>query len=407
MRILLHDYAGHQFPLELSRALARRGHIVRHLYAASIHTPRGQLTLRADEDETISIDGIELNRVISKYRFVQRFLLESKYGTLLVSECQRFQPEVVLSANTPSLSQVQMARWCRSRGVRLVSWIQDCYGLAAYRILSKKLPGVGHLVGKYMMALDRESALASHAVVAITDDFIPYFERNGIPKSRLHVIQNWAPLESLTLAPKDNDWAAAHHLDPERVRFLYSGTLAIKHDTHLLVQLGAQLQEWGNGELVVVSEGPAIESVKRRAAELGLTSVRCLPFQPFEQMSSVLGCADVLVSILNRDAGVYCVPSKVLSYMCAGRAQLVAMPLENLAARIVQQNGIGAVSRPEQASQFLENARALFVDQDRRNACGTAARAYAEAHFDLDEICSRFENVLGVGKELGQFAAVR
>ena len=299
-----------------------------------------------------------------------------------------------MSANTPSLCQVRLARWCRSRRVRLVSWIQDCYGLAAYRILSKKLPGVGHLAGRYMMALDRESALASDAVVVITDDFVPYFERNGVSKSRIHVIQNWAPLESLPLAKKSNQWATLHGLSPDRVRFLYSGTLSIRHDADLLVQLGVKLQEWGNGELVVVSEGPAIDAVRQRAAELGLRSVHCFPFQPFEQMSSVLGSADVLVSILDRDAGVYCVPSKVLSYMCAGRAQLVAMPSENLAARIVQRHGIGAVSRPEQAAQFLENAHALFLDEERRNACGAAARAFAEAHFDLDEICNRFERIL-------------
>jgi len=406
MRILLHDYAGHPFQVELSRALAGRGHDVRHLYSASIQTPRGQLIRRPDDAETFSIAGIELKRVISKYRFVQRFQLESKYGKLLVDECKRFDPDVVMSANTPSLVQVQLARWCRARDVRLVSWIQDCYGLAAYRILSRKLPGLGHAVGRYMMALDRESALASDAVIVVTDDFIPYFERNRVSKSRLHVIQNWAPLELLPLAAKNNDWAIAHQLDPAKVRFLYSGTLSVRHDADLLVQLGVRLQEWGNGELVVVSEGPAIEAVKKRAEELGLDSVRCFPFQPFEQMSLVLGCADVLVSILDRDAGVYCVPSKVLSYMCAGRAQLVAMPLENLAARIVQQNGIGAVSRPEHVSHFLENAHALFLDKDRRNACGKAARAFAETHFRLDEICSRFERILGVGKESTQFAAV-
>ena len=151
MRILLHDYAGHPFQVELSRALAQRGHDVRHLYSASIQTPRGQLTRLPDDAATFSIDGIRLASTISKYRFFQRFA-ESKYGKLLVKECERFGPDVVMSANTPSLCQVQLARWCRSRRVRLVSWIQDCYGLAAYRILSKKLPGIGHLAGRYMMA---------------------------------------------------------------------------------------------------------------------------------------------------------------------------------------------------------------------------------------------------------------
>lgn len=399
MKIVVHDYAGHPFQVELSRALAERGHEVLHLYSASTQTPRGRLARQPDDAETLTIEGIELRRVISKYRFFQRFQLESTYGKLLVARCERFQPDVAISANTPSLSQVRLAKWCRSRGVRLVSWIQDCYGLAAHRILSKKLPVVGHLVGRYMMALDRQSALASDAVVVITDDFIPYFKRNGVAADRIHVIQNWAPLESLPLSSKNNEWAASHHLDSKRVRFLYSGTLSIRHDADLLVQLAARLQEWGNGELVVVSEGAAVESMKARAADLNLTSIRFFPYQPFEQLSDVLGCADVLVSILDRDAGVYCVPSKVLTYMCAGRAQLVAMPVENLAARIVGRNGIGSVSRPDNVSHFLENARDLFADRDRRIFCGERARAFAEKHFRRDEICDRFEEIFVADKD--------
>jgi colanic acid biosynthesis glycosyl transferase WcaI len=406
MKILVHDYAGHPFQVELSRALAERGHEVLHLYSASTQTPRGKLSPQPDDADTFSIQGIDLKQVISKYRFFQRFQLESKYGKLLVDQCERFQPDVALSANTPSLSQVQLARWCRSRGVRLVSWIQDCYGLAAYRILSRKFPVAGHMVGKYMMALDRESALASDAVVVISEDFIPYFERNGVASSRLHVIQNWAPLESLPVESKNNGWANSHQLDPHRVRFLYSGTLSIRHDADLLVQLGSKLHEWGNCELVVVSEGPSVDAMKRRVAELDLSCLRFFPYQPFEQLSQVLGSADVLVSILDRDAGVYCVPSKVLTYMCAGRSQLVAMPMENLAARIVQRNGIGCVSLPDNLSHFLENARALLDNKDRRISYGNAARAFAEKHFRLDDICDRFEDIFVAGKDLNKLEPV-
>ena len=64
----------------------------------------------------------------------------------------------MLSANTPSIPEIRLARWCQRRGVRLVSWIQDIYGLAAYRLLSRKLPVVGHAVGQYFIALDKWSA---------------------------------------------------------------------------------------------------------------------------------------------------------------------------------------------------------------------------------------------------------
>ena len=56
------------------------------------------------------------------------------------------------------------------------------YGVAAYRILKKKLPGLGHLIGRYFMSLDRRSARLSDHVVVITEDFEPAFERMGVPR---------------------------------------------------------------------------------------------------------------------------------------------------------------------------------------------------------------------------------
>ena len=65
---------------------------------------------------------------------------------------------------------------------------------------------------------------------------------------------------------------------------------------------------------------------KRPAKACG--SLRCLGFQPFEVLPDVLGSADVLVAILEPDAGVFSVPSKVLSYFCAGRPVLLAVPVK-------------------------------------------------------------------------------
>jgi len=42
MRLLIHDYAGHPFQVQLSRELARRNHEVLHLYAGYNVTPHGK-----------------------------------------------------------------------------------------------------------------------------------------------------------------------------------------------------------------------------------------------------------------------------------------------------------------------------------------------------------------------------
>ena len=109
----------------------------------------------------------------------------------------------------------------------------------------------------------------------------------------------------------------------------------------------------------------------------------------------MLGSADVLVSLLDADAGAFCVPSKVLSYMCAGRAVLGAMPLENLAARVVIDQNAGRVVEPDDVAGFRTAAIELLDSPQLRADCGAAARRYAEANFDVDRIADRMERLLG------------
>jgi glycosyltransferase involved in cell wall biosynthesis len=392
MRIIVHDYAGHPFQVQLTRELAARGHDVLHLYCGSTHTPQAELR-RRENDPAFEIRGISLSQRIPKTSFVRRLRLEMQYGPALLAECEKFRPDVVISANTPSIPQVRLARWCAKNNVRLVSWIQDIYGLAAYRLLGRKLPIVGHLAGRYFIALDKTSARLSDAIVVIADDFADVLTKWGIDRGRIHTIQNWAPLEDMPMRPRDNAWSRRQKITGG-VRFVYSGTLAMKHNPALLLELARMLDLNSSGELIVVSEGAGVEWLAEEAAREEIGSLRCLGFQPFEELPDVLGSADVLVAILEADAGVFSVPSKVLSYLCAGRPVLLAVPKENLAAKIVVECGAGPVVEPADIRGFCAEAQHLIDSPKLREQYGPAARQYAETHFDIHRIGDEFEAIL-------------
>lgn len=55
LRILVHDFAGHPFQIDLSRALARRGHVVRHVYCESYTSGKGDL---AAEEPNLSVVAV-------------------------------------------------------------------------------------------------------------------------------------------------------------------------------------------------------------------------------------------------------------------------------------------------------------------------------------------------------------
>lgn len=388
MRLLVHDFAGHPFQVQLSRSLARRGHTVLHVYCASLDTtPQATLTVHPDDPEGFEVRAISLDRPINKQAFVDRWRQEHAYGRLVAEVARAFAPDAILSANTPLDAQARLQATARQIGARFVFWVQDLIGLAAERLLREKVPVVGGLVGSYYARMEQRLLAASDALVLITDDFreaVPAIARHPAA----HVIPNWAPLEEVPLRPRDNGWADAQHLSPG-LRFVYSGTLGMKHNPALLLGLA---QRFPDTEVVVVSQGAGQDWLRERS---GASPNLCLlPFQPFDVLPEVLGAADVLVAVLEPNAGVFSVPSKVLTYLCAGRPILLAVPPENLAARIVSEHEAGLVVPPTDTAAFLDAADALVADGSRRERLGTNARSYAEWHFDIAAITDLFEPIL-------------
>jgi glycosyltransferase involved in cell wall biosynthesis len=144
---------------------------------------------------------------------------------------------------------------------------------------------------------------------------------------------------------------------------------------------------------VVISEGPGADYLRTCKDREKLTQLEILPFQPFGDMPDMLAAADVLVAVLEADAGVFSVPSKVLSYHCAGRPILAAIPSLNLAARIIGKVGSGCCVEPGDLKGFIEGAATLRADARLREQQAAAARRYAEAHFDIRAIGDQFEQV--------------
>ena len=387
MRVVVHDYAGHPFQVELSRALARRGHEVLHLFSASITTPRGTLTKRPEDPESFSVEAIALSEQIPREDLVTRWRLEARHGHRVVERLERFRPDVVISANTPLEAQTRIARHCARRQIRFVYWVQDLIGEATKRLLPAQVRAIARPVASYYQFLERRLLWSADYVVVISADFLPFVPAHA------EVIENWAPIERLPVLPKANEWSRKHGLE-STTNLLYSGTLGMKHDPEFLLEVADTIRPVENARLVVVSEGASAEWLHAQATERSLPDVLVLPFQPFEDLAAMLASADILVGVLGRDAGVFSVPSKVLTYLCAQRPLFLAVPAENLAARIVTAAGAGVTVEPDDHETTRTALLDLVNNPETRAEMGLRARAYAERTFEIESVTDRFEPIL-------------
>lgn len=394
MRIVVHDYPGHAFPVQLSRELARRDHKVLHLYFEEFQSPKGPLRPKPEDPASLRIKPISLGEPFQKYSFVKRWLQEQTYGSKLVAEVEEFRPNVIIGGNAPLDPQAKLQAYARREKVGFAFWLQDVYGVAIDKILRNKLgEWLGGMVGNYYMKLERKLWRQSDQIVLITEDFKPLLRKEGIPDHGMPVIENWASLADLPPGNRDNAWRKQHGLDGKFV-FLYSGTLGLKHNPSLLVALATAFREDPNIAIVVVTEGIGRDWLAERRAAENLDNLILLPFQSYEVLPDVIATGDVLVVLLEPDAGVYSVPSKTLTYLCAKRPILGGIPTNNLAARMISRNHAGIVVDPSDLSGFVNGAHTLIESPEIRGQMADAAREYAEKTFDIVAIADRFEAVL-------------
>ena len=397
MKIIVHDFGGHAFTATLSRELARRGHEVAHCFSGSFLTPQGSNRTLDGDPQGLTFHPIVLDQPIDKTSLRRRHQGELEHGRRMVELVRQFRPDAILSGNGPLDVQRMLLVEAHRQHSRFTFWVQDLIGQASVRLLKRKIPVVGGVIGNHFRRLEQKLLAKSDEVVVISEDFRPHLP--PIAQTRAHVIENWGVLDDLPMLSRKNAWRMEQNL-PEGPIFLYSGTLGMKHNPELLVRMAQALDDQPGAAVVVVSGGAALDFLAARKAELGLTNLITLPLQPFERLPELLATADILMAILEPDAGVFSVPSKVLSYLCAGRPMLLAIPPQNLAARTVLSAGAGLAASPDAPAEFVEAGLLLARDADMRERLGAAGRAYAEATFDVRQIADRFEPIL-----LGRAAA--
>ncbi len=396
MRILLHDFAGHPFQVQLSRELARRGHTVRHQYLDDDQTPKGLMAPLPGDAAGLDFEGLRLRRRLNKASYVERFRQDLEYGRLAREAAGRFAPDVYISANMPLDSLRLIQGGLRDAGAHFVFWQQDFYSLALTKILPKKLSLPGHAVAAYYRRMEARIARAADSIVCISDDFLDQLMAWGVDVAKCTTIENWAALDEITpVRGRPTTWQREQGLADRRL-VLYTGTLGLKHNPEALWRTAERLKEspaTADVTVVVCSEGVGAEWLRERAAARPDVPLRLLSFQPYERFAEVLGSAHLVAALLEPDAGVFSVPSKVLSYLAAGRAVLLAAPSVNLAARTVAREGAGEVVDPADAEAFATTALRLLGDDAALEAMGEHGRRYAETTFDIGGIADRFERL--------------
>jgi colanic acid biosynthesis glycosyl transferase WcaI len=396
MVVIVHDFSGHPFQAELSRKLAGRGHTVEHVSAEQYVSGKGHLEHQDDDPQSLTFSSITLDLPFKKYAPLARLRWERAYAREWIKQLRTSPAQVVVACNLPLITLFLFSRHAKRRNLPWVFWHQDVYSFAMADELRRKLPRpLAWLGGKVLVGLEARCARRAAHVVAIGDAFEDVYRDWNVPSSHVSVIPNWAPLDKIFPVERDNPRTADLFDADVELRLVYAGTLGRKHNPRLLIDVLTTVRSNGiEAALAVVSEGEAADDLVAIARDESLP-VRVLPFQPAADLPNVLGSADVLVALLEPDATKFSIPSKVLSYMAAGRPILGLMPADNPAALDIRDSG-GFVADPTDVGAKAGAGWLAELSGDRTTQAdiGHRTRQTAERKFDVDKVAEQFEQIL-------------
>jgi len=312
---------------------------------------------------------------------------------LLIDRADR-EREVLFVSNPPILPA---AMWlvCKVRGWGYTYIVYDLYPDFAVETGYFEQGGV---VDTVWSALTRAALRgATHVVTLgpVMRDRVVQVGGPGLDDEKVEIIHNWEDESFVEPVHKSDNWFSEEQGLVEEFTVLYSGNIGENHDLETVVR-AAQAFDDEPVTFLIIGEGDAKDSTVELAERLGVrgSTVRFLPYQPFEDLPYTLTSGDVSVVTVEEGMEGVCVSSKLYTALAAGEPVLVVSQSRDDEARIVQNHDAG-IQVPqggvEEAVAGIDRWRSNpeLVDEHGRNA-----RQAFEQHFTKDRAIEQYYELL-------------
>jgi colanic acid biosynthesis glycosyl transferase WcaI len=304
--------------------------------------------------------------------------------------------DVVLGISPPL--QAGFAAWAiaKSRGIPFILQIKDLVpDLAVSLGMLRNRAAIG-----CARALEHFLYRRADGILVICDGFREHVLRAGVPGERISVIPDWVDTRFIHPHAPGGEFRRAHGLDRDFV-VLHIGNMGTKQKLDIALEAAAHLRAVPGLTICLAGDGadrPRLESLARSR---GLPNVRFLPLAPRADLPAMLAGADLL--LLSQSAAVSdsVIPSKLLTYLAAGRPIVAAAHRHSQAAQTIERSGGGVVVPPEDAASLAEAILRLSDDSGERARFARRGRAFAEEHFAGQRVLARLERVLSAAAERG------
>ena len=231
--------------------------------------------------------------------------------------------DVVVALTSPPLISFLASLFVKLRGGRFCFWVMDLNPDEA--IAAGWLRQEAALARLFQWMLRRSFMNADRTIVL--DRFMK--ERllaKGANPETVAVVPPWSHDDAVTYSADGREAFRKQHGLIDKLVVMYSGNHSPCHPLDTLMKAARELKTRDDIIFCFVGGGSEQTKVRDFVARHGLDNVRCLPYQPLDQLSGSLSAADVHVVVMGEAFVGIVHPCKVYNIMSVGAPILYIGP---------------------------------------------------------------------------------
>lgn len=274
----------------------------------------------------------------------------------------------------------------RIKGIPVLLWVQDVWPDSLAAIGITRSPVLLRLVGLVVRFIYR----GCDRILIQSRAFKENVRRYAGPEVPVNYLPNW--YEPMYAAGLNGPVAPEIERFSSTFNVMFAGNLGEAQDLTTVVEAARLCNDVPNLRWLIVGDGRAKASLEAAVKKLGLSDrVIFLGRHASERMPAFFKGADaMLVSLKAEPIWALTIPSKVQSYMAAGRPVLGMLDGEG--ARVLKASGGGLASPAGDPAALAASVRRLMALQpEEREGMACAGRAYAAAFFDRNILIGELE----------------
>lgn len=334
---------------DIASALHSNSHEV-HVITNFPNRPAGELVLgyrRRLFPKSEMMDGIKVIRCYSAFSksstIISRFLENLTFG--LTSSLVLFfskKPDLIFSNSWPIFATGLIALVCKLRKIPLVLSVQDIYPeTISYQGRIQK----ENNIYKYLLLIDKLILKLAVGIIVLSEKFANHLIKSrNVNPNKMFVIPNWIDENSISLM-EPHPFRSKIGVSADAFLLFYGGNISKSANVEQVINALKLVKSERELVFVIAGSGGELNNCKKLASNVK-KNARIIFHNPWkaEETSEALAAADLCILPTNGNQSLTSVPSKMLTYMLAGKPILAIVSLESDSADLINISDCGWVT---------------------------------------------------------------